>query len=52
VAKILSTTRTELREVLPCLREAQLIVGATANPVGIVVVSPVVLPETNRTDLS
>lgn len=47
----LPAVRAELGEVPPRLSEAQVGVGAPVDLVGVVIVLPVVLPETDRTDL-
>lgn len=51
MAEILSAARAELSDVPASLRQAQFVVRAATNLVGIVVVLAVVLPEAHRADL-
>ncbi|GLX05478.1 hypothetical protein Misp03_24050 [Microbispora sp. NBRC 16548] len=51
MGKVLPTTRTELSEVPPPLRKAQLVVRASVRFVGVMVVLSIVFPETDWTDL-
>jgi hypothetical protein len=51
MGKVLSTTRTRTGEVPPPLRKAQLVVRASTDFIGVMVVLSIVFPVTNRTDL-